>query len=800
MSRDIHDPWPDKLSPPPVPTSKVVKPLESDFERQSKEENSHRGFFRHTPSMKTYSLLLLASLTCAYTLLVFAAPPSPPQQLRFRDDTQRQFPSSSPDHYQAPASFPSQAFEKYYSAPDGYDHQPRPIITDIETGEPYPNSLDDPWQLPKGAPTSEATYPRPSGPSPPPKNILQDTISNITSIIASDSITSNCTKCISAIHVAQRLARLSPHDGPRAMIELCKKYEYGSKKFGLSNDEVCERQYAPATLGAQFTQILSYINLKEGEQDAQAICSKTFSYCDTPAPRNFTDAYFDEWFSKVGGRLPPAKPTKSKETHKGSRRPLKILHMSDIHLDPRFLVGSEAKCTSGQCCRADSFNSSRVDGPPTTPHTFLNSSSIVEKAQYWGNYLCDSPYSIVMSAFEAVKPLNGGKDVDMTLYTGDIVTHDADWHYSRDMVTQIEQAMYDVMKRYLGKGPVFSTLGNHDSSPSDSASADKLPEGHDTFSWNYEYLSKLWQAEGWFDHEEAKQVGKHYGGYSVSPTQGLRVISINTDFIYINNKWTVIEYNNPDLSGTLAWLTKELYRAERRGEKVYFIGHVSPGWDGTNALDNPTTLLTEIVRRFQHTIAHMFFGHSHEDFFSVFYNGTQRTANEAFAHAFVGPSITPLSRVNPSFGLYTVDRDTFEVLDHDVFYTDVSRAASLVEENVGPTWKHLYSARQAYNNFSASVQNHSYAGGVALDSQSLWPQNAPLNATFFASLTTEMQLRPELVQQFTVYQGRNSYLSPNCTSDECVQAKICYLRSANSLEGKKCPRGFNSVQPGNGKG
>lgn len=772
----------------------VEKRLKSDSKSDSKTQESSAVPARplRIITMRTLGLILCVSLVAAYGSLALASPLS----------TSRR---SSQRSYRAPASFPKDAFERYYSAPNGFDHQPRPVITNIATGEPYPDALDDPWQLPDGAPKSEATFPKPTQDGPPPANLLRDTINNITSVIGDASL-SNCTKCTSAIGLAQRLAHLSPRDAPTAMVELCKKYDYGSKKYGLTNAQVCERLYAPSTLGAEYTQILSYINLGEGENDAQAICSRVFTYCDAPKARDFSDEYFDKWFKDVGGRNPPAtkaKKTQQRAGHGKRSRPLKILHMSDIHLDPRYLVGGEAKCTSGQCCRADAFNSTRVTGPPSTPHTRLNSSSIVEVAQYWGNYLCDSPYSTVLSAFEAVKPLNGGRDVDLTLYTGDIVTHDQDWHYSRDMVTSIEQAMYDVMKKWLGSGPVFSTLGNHDSSPSDSASADQLPDGHDTFSWNYNYLSKLWQAEGWFNHKEANQVGKHYGGYSVSPTRGLRIISINTDFIYVNNKWNVIEYNNPDLSGTLKWLTHELYRAEQHGERVYFIGHVSPGWDGTNALDNPTTVLTEIVRRFQHTIAHMFFGHSHEDFFSVFYkNGTQqvKTANDAIAHAFVGPSITPLSRVNPSFGIYTVDGDSFEILDHDVYYTDLSRSPELVQQNVGPTWKHLYSAREAYGNFSASVANKQLAEGISLGADALWPKDAPLNATFWAAVTTEMQQRPELVQTFTVYQGRNSYLSPNCTSDECVKAKVCYLQSSNSIEGKKCPRGFNSVQPGNGKG
>lgn len=73
-------------------------------------------------------------------------------------------------------------------------------------------------------------------------------------------------------------------------------------------------------------------------------------------------------------------------------------------------------------------------------------------------------------------------------------------------------------------------------------------------------------------------------------------------------------------------------------------------------------------------------------------------------------------------------------------------------------------------------------------------RTAPLNGTFFAALTDEMTSRPELVQTFTVYQGRNSSRSPACVSADCVKAKICYMRSGSAILGKQCPPGFASVQ------
>ena len=66
----------------------------------------------------------------------------------------------------------------------------------------------------------------------------------------------------------------------------------------------------------------------------------------------------------------------------------------------------------------------------------------------------------------------------------------------------------------------------------------------------------------------------------------------------------------------------------------------------------------------------MFWGHSHEDFFNLFYrdNGTSLNSSDAFAHAYIGPSITPLTRVNPSFGVYDVNPDTYRVLDRRWFF------------------------------------------------------------------------------------------------------------------------------------
>ena len=52
----------------------------------------------------------------------------------------------------------------------------------------------------------------------------------------------------------------------------------------------------------------------------------------------------------------------------------------------------------------------------------------------------------------------------------------------------------------------------------------------------------------------------------------------------------------------------------------------------------------------------------------------------------------------------------------------------------------------------------------------------------------------DLVALFNRYQGKSSARSPNCTSDACASAKVCYMRSASAPLGALCPQGFGSVQ------
>ena len=401
----------------------------------------------------------------------------------------------------------------------------------------------------------------------------------------------------------------------------------------------------------------------------------------------------------------------------------------------------------------------------------------MEKLQYeLIAYRCDTPYYLGLAALQSIASLTGTGNVKSspawTIYTGDLVSHDSQNQLSRAYIEYTETSIYQMLKSYI-TGPVFAVLGNHDSNPSAIDGPHSLPGPlGEQFSWNYDHVSSLWEHEGWFNQAEAQQAAIHYAAYSVKTQYGLRIITLNTDFWYKSNYLAFINSTDPDNSGTFQFMINELQAAEDAGERVWILGHVLSGWDGSNPLPNPTDLFYQIVDRYSpHVIANLFFGHTHEDQVMIYYanNGTVQNSSTALTSGWIGPSVTPLTNLNSGFRMYEVDTGSFDIYDAYTFYSDVNSYSAL--STTGPTYKFEYSTREAYS--------------TAIN----WPADAPLNATFWHELTVAMESNHSLVTQFNTYQGKSSIRSPNCTSNACAEAKICYMRSGSVALGKQCPQG-----------
>jgi len=655
--------------------------------------------------------------------------------------------SLGPSAYTVPKAFPTSVYASYYNDPTATSAEPQPVITDPVSYETYPYWLTNPETIPE-LDTGE-THPLP--PTASSSQLLDYAIQQIISISTNPIFSGDsCTACQASLEVAKFLALAAPEQGPSLAVALCEYFDYADD---------CETEYGIYTLGSPITQVIAYADV--GGYDGQAICSQFLGLCPsvTTSPLNLTG-----WFAKPKPNpLPPPKqPT-------GQR--LKVLHMSDLHIDPRYTVGAEANCSDYLCCRPSSYNE---HSPNVT----------TQPAPYFGAYYCDAPYSLILAALQSVPVLTGTEETgfDFTIYTGDLVSHDPSQQLSKQYTVYSETVLYDLLKTQINSGPVYAVLGNHDTYNEAQNSPYNIgPELAGQFNWDYDHLAALWEYEGWLSEETAQQARTHYSAYSVQRLDGLRIITLNTDMWYRDNYYNYINLSSSDNSGMLRFVTDELQDAEDVGDRVWILGHVLAGWDGTNPLENPTNLFYQIVDRFSpHVIAGIFFGHTHEDQLSIFYanNATDISAENALAVQWITPSVTPLTNLNSGFRVYEVDSGTFDILDAYTFEADVNSFGALDgQSEFGPTYKFEYSTREAYG---ATIPG--------------WGPNDPLNATWWHLVTEAMEANSSLVTLFNTYQGKSSVRSPPCTG-ECITAKICYMRSGSaSIAIQNCPSGYGSVQ------
>ncbi|KZT07673.1 Metallo-dependent phosphatase [Laetiporus sulphureus 93-53] len=655
-----------------------------------------------------------------------------------------------PSAYTVPGAFPTSLYASYYNDPTATSAEPQPVVSDPVTHKVYPYWLTNPDTIPQENVLEAHPLPSPAT----SEQFLETAFAQIVSITSNPMFANDtCTQCQASLEVAKFLAMAAPEQVPNLAVQLCEYFDYATT---LS----CQETYGIYTLGSPITQVLAYTDA--GGYDGQSICSTYLSLCPTPppSPLNLTT-----WFAK-----PKPDPLPAPKQATGER--LKILHISDFHIDPRYAIGSEANCSQYLCCREQSYNTHSVN-------------LTTQPAPRFGAYSCDSPFTLIAAALEAIPVVtdtSAEAGFNFTIYTGDLVPHDPANELSREFTLYAETVLFDLIKRTLNTGPMYAVLGNHDTYNQAQTNPYNIPGGLSSEDdWNYDYLAALWELEGWLSPSEAQQARKTYGAYSVQRGDGLRIITLNTDFWYTSNYYNNINLASSDNSGMLRFLTDELQDAEDAEDRVWILGHVPSGWSGSYAMNNPSNLFYQIVDRFSpHVIAAIFFGHTHEDQLSIFYtnNATNISAENALTVSWITPSVTPLTNLNSGFRVYEVDSGTFDILDAYTWAADVNTFGELDgQTEFGPAFEFEYSTREAYGQTITE-----------------WGPNDPLNATWWHLVTEAMEANSSLVELFTTYQGKSSVKTAACTG-KCIPARICYMRSGSTpIAHQNCISGHGSVQ------
>ncbi|KAI0106474.1 Metallo-dependent phosphatase-like protein [Nemania sp. FL0031] len=509
------------------------------------------------------------------------------------------------------------------------------------------------------------------------------------------------------------------------------------KRLKIADDDVCEGSVALE--GPIIAHSLRGLNI--GSKTSRLICVSLFGSCSFPEVENYNVSF------------PSPKP-KRKRPRSSGLSPLRVVHYSDIHIDPWYTEGADANCTKFICCRH------YADGPAP--------GDAVQPARPNGEHTCDSPLSLEQSMYDAIHRLV--PDAAFSVFTGDIVDH-AVWNTT---VTQNTLDVTNAYDRMAAAGMlVYGTAGNHEASPANSYP----PLGvSSSVQWLYDVLSASWTR--WVG-ARAADTAREFGAYAAKyPGGNLRVISLNMNLYYVHNYWLYEEPMQKDPSGQMAWLVGELDKAEKAGERVYIIGHMPPG--ARDAFHDASNYFDQIVNRYEATIAALFFGHTHLDEFEISYsNYSQRTAENAIAVSYIGPSMTPTSG-HPAFQVYDVDPVTFGVLDVTTYIANTSDPAFQSAE--GPVWTKYYSAREEY--------------GALVD-----PPLAPLETSNDQVEERVRELDPafwhevtELFEQdaiaFEAFMTRKQrgWESEVCDNTDCKSAEICKLRAGRAQN--------NCVPPG----
>ncbi|XP_067881478.1 acid sphingomyelinase-like phosphodiesterase 3a [Heterodontus francisci] len=340
-------------------------------------------------------------------------------------------------------------------------------------------------------------------------------------------------------------------------------------------------------------------------------------------------------------------------------------HVTDLHLDPTYHLSDDPT----KVCFSSSGRPAIHAGP-------------------YGDYLCDSPYNLIQSAFKFMK--DAKVQPSFVIWTGDSPPHVPEAKLSTKIVIDILHNMTQTIHECFEDLQVFPALGNHDYWPQD-----QLPVN---MSDVYNAAADMWKQ--WLTRDARRTLLK--GGFytqvfNCSVTQQtLRIISLNTNLYYSPNKVTE---RIPDPAGQFVWLEDTLEKAQQNKEKVYLIAHVPPGYlpdsvSTTAIREKDNERLVQILRKYSDIIVGQFFGHTHRDSIMVLLDNQ----GNPISSLFVGPAITPHRSVligvtnNPGLRLYKYDVNDYSLLDFWQYYLNLTEA----NEEKQPDWKLEYIMTVAY--------------------------------------------------------------------------------------------------------
>lgn len=613
-------------------------------------------------------------------------------------------------------------------------------------------------------------------------DIISSALDVLTNI--DNSTLSSCDKCKSRLLYGKGLALSRPDLIPSI-------YEQWCVNTGNFSASTCATNYHRNTAdnsdtGSNFADLLTLMN--PSSIDAEYWCAyKAGNQCPVPTlPSNLSISYL--WNN--------TRPAKADIVPIPGNETMKVLHISDFHIELDYTVGAEANCTASMCCTPHSITKKgAINSDQSTIHDLytalfngsyydnngnyhigekINSlNNISVPATTFGNYECDAPEVLINSSLHSIADFQSNNNItfDFAIFTGDLVDHDEGTYTTFDQCVEAETIVFRDIKNAFDLMPIYSVLGNHDTFPYGQLAPEK--SGFQSkFDWNADLMAELWMDYDWIDWEEAQITKTHYAGYSVNTKSGLKIIAFNTNAWYQKNEYAYINtVEDPDYFGIFEFLVDELLESEANDQKVWLIFHIPMS---QTMLPPQAKLFTDVLERFSpYTIAHVFNGHTHRDEFQILYknnNGTKESKkeDEVINFTFITQAVTPWVENNPAWRYYEIDTKTFQVMNSFNYYTQLNETFTASSE---PVWEFEYSARDAY-----PVE---------------WPETSPLNGTYWHRVYESIANNVSTLQQYEGFAKRWSPYTDDCINTDDCNWDICYVSSFTDYEYEKCLKTYN---------
>jgi sphingomyelin phosphodiesterase acid-like 3 len=361
--------------------------------------------------------------------------------------------------------------------------------------------------------------------------------------------------------------------------------------------------------------------------------------------------------------------------------PVPALFLSDIHFDPYADPAKVAKLSATPFTRWPQI----LSAPPSA--TLAQDSAALQKA--CPVHGTDTNSTLWQSSLRAIRA--NASTVRFVTIGGDLLAHQFDCKF-RILLPSASPAEYVAFTQktagYLLAGihsavpaaPIYLALGNNDSACADYA----LDPVDDAFLAGLAPLVVARLPKG-ISAADRRAVLRDFaaGGYYSAPLASVphtRILVLDDVFLSAHYSTCARKPDPAPAVAQLAWLQSQLAAARKHHERVWIMGHISPGVDlyatarmftnicggqapqmflASDALPNAISAASDVVRL-------VLFGHTHSDEMSLLAAPPGSPVDLLGVPVKTIPSITPVNGNNPSFTLARIDPSTASLLDYTV--------------------------------------------------------------------------------------------------------------------------------------